>query len=122
MNKLKIQLSTNELIIFHLIQRFIYQYHTMFSTRSNRLDINEFTQLWFLRIFVENPYFKNLQNSYLIDYQILENKDLIIVVRSPLNYKSFLISLDTDIYNCVTYTDNENKLQNINIFSIDYEL
>lgn len=122
MNKLKIQLSTNELIIFHLIQRFIYQYHTMFSTRSNRLEISEFTQLWFLRIFVENPYFKNLQNSYLIDYQILENKDLIIVVRSPLNYKSFLISLDTDIYNCVTYTDNENKLQNINIFSIDYEL
>ncbi len=94
----------------------------MFSSRSNHMEINEFTQLWFLRIFVENPYFKNLQNSYLIDYQILENKDLIIVVRSPLNYKSFLISLDTDIYNCVTYTDNENKHQNINIFSIDYEL
>lgn len=122
MGNFKAQLNTNDLITYHLIQRFVYQYHSLFSSRKNHPSLIEFTQLWFLKIFVENAYFSNLQNSYLINYEIMENKDLLIVLRAPLYYQSFLVSLDKDIYTCVTYTDNENKIENVNLFSIDYEL
>jgi hypothetical protein len=122
MNRLKVPITTTELILYHLLQRFIYQYHSLFSTRKNHPSLNDLTQLWFLKIFVENTYFTNLQNSFLINYEILENKDLIIVVRAPLYYKTFLVSLDKEITSCVTYTDNNGNIEDINIFSIDYEI
>ncbi len=122
MNRLKVPITTTELILYHLLQRFIYQYHSLFSTRKNHPSLDDFTQLWFLKIFVENTYFTNLQNSFLINYEILENKNLIIVVRAPLYYKTFLVSLDKEITSCVTYTDNNGNIDDINIFSIDYEI
>lgn len=84
--------------------------------------MDDLTQLWFLKLFVENDYFKNISNSVLIDYEIKKNKDLLIVVRAPLYYKSFLVSLDKEIKSCITYTDNQGVISDLNIFSIEYEL
>lgn len=75
-----------------------------------------------MKIFVDNSYFQGLQNSLLINYEIQENKNLLIVVRAPLYYKSFLVSLDKDIRSCITYTDNEGSIPDIDLFSIEYEL
>jgi hypothetical protein len=122
MERLKVPITTTDLILYHLLQRFIYQYHSMFSTWKDHPSLKEFTSLWFLKIFVDNPYFNNLQNSFLINYEVLENKDLIIVVRAPLFYKTFFVSLDKEITSCVTYTDNNGTTEDINIFSIDYEI
>ena len=84
--------------------------------------MDDLTQLWFLKIFVNNDYFNNLSNSVLIDYEVKENKDLLIVLRAPLYYKSFLVSLDKEIKTCVTYTDNQGSLPDVDLFSINYEL
>ena len=83
--------------------------------------MDDLTQLWFLKIFVENDYFQNMSNSVLVDYEIKENKDLLSVIRGPLYYKSFLVSLDKEIKSCITYTDNQGVVSDLNIFSIDYE-
>ena len=63
-----------------------------------------------------------MPNSVLVDYEIKENKDLLIVVRGPLYYKTFLVSLEKNIKSCVTYTDNEGTISDLDIFSIEYEL
>lgn len=84
--------------------------------------MDDLTQLWFLKLFYDNPYFQNMPNSVLVNYEIRENKDLFIVVRAPLYYKSFLVLLDKDINSCVTYTDNETSITDINLFNIDYVL
>ena len=122
MTKLKLSMNTHDMIVYHLLQRFIYQYHSLFSKNKGHLNLIEFTQLWFIKIFIDNPYFNNLQNSVLINYEIKDNKDLLIVIVSPLQYKSFLVSLDQDIKSCVTYTDNEETINDVDIFSIEYEL
>jgi len=62
-----------------------------------------------------------MPNSVLVNYEIQENKDLLVVVRAPLYYKSFLVSLDKEITTCVTYTDNEGSVSDVNLFSIEYE-
>jgi hypothetical protein len=121
MGKFKVPMATSEFILYHLLQRFVYQYHSLFTTRLNHPSMVDLTQLWFIKIFVENPYFQGLQNSILINYEILENKNLLIVVRAPLYYKSFLVSLDKDIRACITYTDNEGSIPDIDLFSIEYE-
>jgi hypothetical protein len=122
MNILKVNMSTNEMVIYHLIQRFVYQYHSLFSQDKRHPSLNDFTNRWYIRIFLDNPYFNTLQNTVLIDYEIQENKNLLIVLRAPLYYQSFLVSLEKDIYTCVTLTDNEGTKENINIFTIQYEL
>lgn len=121
MVKLKLQMNTNDMIIYHLLQRFIYQYHSLFSIHKNHPSLEELTQLWFLKIFVNNDYFNNLPNSVLLDYEIKENKDLVIILRAPLYYKSFQVSLDKSINTCVTYTDNETSTPDVNFFNIEYE-
>ena len=115
-------MTTNDMILYHLLQRFIYQYHSLFSQHKTHPAIKDFTALWFIKLFVDNQYFKNMSNSLLIDYDIKENKDLQIVVRGPLFYKSFLVSLDKEINTCITFTDNEGSTEDVNIFSIEYEL
>jgi uncharacterized protein Usg len=122
MSGLKLQMNTNDMIINHLLQRFIYQYYSLFSKFKDHPAIKEFTQLWFIKLFVDNSYFKHLPQSVLIDYEIKENKDLYIVVRAPLHYKSYLVSLEKEINTCVTLTDNQGATENLNIFSIEYEL
>ena len=122
MEKFKVPMATSELILYHLLQRFVYQYHSLFATRTNHPSMADLTQLWFMKIFVDNSYFQGLQNSLLINYEIQENKNLLIVVRAPLYYKSFLVSLDKDIRSCITYTDNEGTVPGIDLFSIEYEL
>jgi len=115
-------LNTNNLILYPLIQRFIYQYYTLFSIHRNHTEIKEFTQLWFLNIFVKNEYFNKMPNSVLINYEIEENKDLLIVVKAPLNYHGFVVSLDKPIESCVTYANDDGRWENINIFNIEYKL
>jgi len=109
------------MILYHLLQRFVYQYHSLFSTRKNHPSTDDLTALWFIRIFNDNPYFNNMPNAVLVDYEIKENKDLLIVVRAPLFYKSFLVSLDKDIRSCITYVDNEGSTDNVDLFSLEYE-
>ncbi len=84
--------------------------------------MDDLTRLWYTKLFYENPYFQNMPNSVLLDYEIRENKDLLIVVRAPLYYKSFLVSLEKDIKTCVTYVDNEGTISDLDIFSIEYEM
>ena len=122
MKKITLQINTNDLIIYHLIQRFVYQYHSLFSKNPNHPALEDLTKLWFIKIFIDNPYFQNLPNSVLVNYQINENKDLLLVLRAPMYYKSFLISLEKDIKSCITYTDNEGSESDIDLFSIDYQL
>jgi hypothetical protein len=122
MTKLKLNMNTHDMIVYHLLQRFIYQYHSLFAIHKNHPNLEELTQLWFIKIFSDNPYFNSLQNSILINYEIKEDKDLLIVLVSPLHYKSFLVSLNKNINSCVTYTDNEGTTSDIDIFSIEYEL
>ena len=83
--------------------------------------MEDLTRLWFLKIFFDNPYFQNMPNSVLVNYEIQENKDLLIVVRAPLYYKSFLVSLDKQINTCVSYTDNESTTPDVNLFNIEFE-
>jgi hypothetical protein len=83
--------------------------------------LEDLTQLWFLKIFFDNPYFQNMPNSVLVNYEIQENKDLLIVVRAPLYYKSFLVSLDKEMNTCVSYTDNESTTPDVNLFNIEFE-
>jgi hypothetical protein len=118
MTKIILKINTNDMILYHLIQRLVYQYHSLFSTHINHPSLDELTLLWFIKLFVDNPYFKNMSNSILIDYEVKENKDLLIVVRAPLYYKSFLVSLDKEIKSCITYTDNEGVVHDLYIFSI----
>ena len=122
MSQFKVQLNTNDLILFHLVQRLVYQYHTLFAERRNHPTTVELTKLWFDKIFFTNPYFQNMSNTYLLDFEIRENKDLLIVFRGPLTYRTFYLSLDKDISECITYVDNESKFENINIFNIEYAL
>lgn len=122
MNKLKLNMNTNDMIIYHLLQRFIYQYHSLFSVHKNHPSLEDLTQLWFIKIFIDNDYFNKLSNSVLINYEIRETKDLLIVIRAPLYYKTFFVSLDKDIKSCVTLTDNEGTIEDVDLFSIDYEL
>ena len=122
MKKITLDLNTNDLIIYHLLQRFVYQYHSLFSKNLNHPSLEDLTKLWFIKIFIDNPYFQNLPNSVLVNYQINENKDLLIVIRAPLYYKSFLVSLTKDIKSCITYTDNEGSETDIDLFSIEYQL
>ena len=60
MENLKVELTTTDLIFYHLLQRFVYQYHTLFADRRNHPSMSDLTQLWFNKIFVDNPYFQNL--------------------------------------------------------------
>lgn len=122
MTKINLKMNTNDMILYHLVQRFVYQYHSLFSVHKKHPSLDELTQLWFIKLFVDNPYFKNMSNSLLIDYEIKENKDLLIVVRGALFYKSFLVSLDKEIKSCVTYIDNQGTTEDVDIFSIEYEL
>lgn len=122
MNKVKLQINTNDMILYHLLQRFIYQYHSLFSRNKNHPSMDDLTKLWYLKIFLENPYFQNMPNSVLVNYEIKENKDLLIVVRAPFYYKTFEISLDKDIKSCVSYTDNDVTLNDIDLFSIEYTI
>lgn len=122
MNKVKLQINTNDMILYHLLQRFIYQYHSLFSRNKIHPSMDDLTRLWYLKIFLENSYFQNMPNSVLVNYEIKENKDLLIVVRAPLYYKTFEISLDKDIKSCVSYTDNDVTLNDIDLFSIEYTI
>lgn len=122
MKKITLSLNTNDLIIYHLLQRFVYQYHSLFSKNPKHPSLEDLTKLWFVKIFIDNPYFQNLSTSVLVNYQINENKDLLIVLRAPLYYESFLVSLDKDIKSCITYTNNEGSETDIDLFSIDYQL
>jgi len=122
MTKLKLNMNTHDMIVYHLLQRFVYQYHSLFSIHKNHPSLEELTQLWFIKLFIGNDYFNNMPNSVLVNYEIRENKDLLIVIRAPLYYKTFLISLDKDIKSCVSFTDNEGTTDEIDLFSIDYEL
>lgn len=122
MVKLKLNMNTNDMIIYHLLQRFVYQYHSLFSLHKNHPSLEDLTQLWFIKIFIDNDYFNKLSNSVLINYEIRENKDILIVIRAPLYYKSFLVSLDKEIKSCITLTDNDGTLEEVDLFSIDYEL
>ena len=115
-------MNTNDMIIYHLLQRFVYQYHSLFSLHKNHPSLEDLTQLWFIKIFIDNDYFNKLSNSVLINYEIRENKDILIVIRAPLYYKSFLVSLDKEIKSCITLTDNDGTLEEVDLFSIDYEL
>jgi hypothetical protein len=121
MAKIKLSMTTNDMILYHLLQRFIYQYHSLFSVNKNHPSLDDLTQLWFLKIFYENPYFQNMPNSVLVNYEVKENKDLLIVVRAPLYYKTFLVSLDKEIKSCVTYVDNEGTIPDVNLFDIEFE-
>jgi hypothetical protein len=121
MTKIKLQLNTNDMILYHLIQRFVYQYHSLFSKYKTHPSLDDLTQLWFLKIFYDNSYFQNMPNSVLVNYEIQDDKDLLIVVRAPLYYKSFLVSLDKEINTCITYTDNEGSVVDVNLFDIEYE-
>jgi len=122
MVKLKLNMNTNDMIIYHLLQRFVYQYHSLFSAHKNHPSLEDLTQLWFFKIFIDNDYFNKISNSVLINYEIRENKDLLIVIRAPLYYKSFLVSLDKEIKSCITLIDNDGTLEDVDLFSIDYEL
>ena len=115
-------MNTNDMILYHLIQRLVYQYHSLFSIHRKHPSLDDLTQLWFIKLFIDNSYFKNMSNSILIDYEVKENKDLLIVVRAPLFYKSFLVSLDKEIKSCITYIDNQGTTEDVDIFSIEYEL
>lgn len=121
MTKLKLNFNTTDMILYHLLQRFIYQYHSLFSRNKNHPSLDDLTALWFYNIFTNNEYFSKMPNSVLVDYEIKENKDLFIVVRAPLYYRSYHISLDKNINSCVKYNDNENSIPELNIFSIEYE-
>ena len=122
MTKFKLQFNTNDMILYHLIQRFVYQYHSLFSINKAHPSLDDLTQLWYLKIFYDNPYFQNMPNSVLVNYEVKENKDLLIVVRAPLYYKSFLVSLDKGIKSCVTYIDNEGTTPEVDIFSLEYDM
>lgn len=119
---LKLQMNTNDMILYHLLQRFIYQYHSLFSQHKEHPALKEFTGLWFIKLFVDNQYFKNMSQSLLIDYEVKENKDLMVVVRAPLYYKTFYVSIDKDIKSCVKVIDNQTTTENVDIFDIEYEL
>jgi hypothetical protein len=121
MAKLKLGFNTSDMILHHLIQRFVYQYHSLFSQNKTHPSMDDLTALWFYKLFADNSYFNNMPNSVLINYDIKENKDLLIVVRAPLYYKTFLVSLDKDIKSCITYVDNEGTVEDVDIFSIEYE-
>jgi hypothetical protein len=121
MTKIKLGFNTSDMIMYHLLQRFVYQYHSLFSIHKNHPSLEELTQLWFIKIFIDNPYFTHMPNSVLIDYEIKEDKSLLIVIRAPLYYKSFLVSLDKDIKSCITYVDNEGTTEDVDLFSIEYE-
>jgi hypothetical protein len=121
MTKIKLQFNTNDMILYHLLQRFVYQYHSLFSKYKEHPSLDDLTQLWFLKIFYDNPYFQNMPNAVLVNYEVKENKDLLVVVRAPLYYKSFLVSLDKDINTCVTYTDNDGSTPDVNLFNIEFE-
>lgn len=120
MPNVKLKINTNDMILYHLIQRFVYQYHSLFSINKNHPSLDDLTRLWFIKLFLDNPYFQNMPNSVLINYEVQENKDLLIVVRAPLYYKTFQISLEKDIHSCVTYIDNEGNTSDVNLFSIEY--
>jgi len=122
MSKIKLKFNTNDMIIYHLIQRFVYQYHSLFSINPKHPSMDDLTRMWYSKLFFDNPYFQHMPNSVLVDYEIRENKDLLIVVRAPLYYKSFLVSLEKDIKSCVTYVDNEGSVPDLDIFSIEYEM
>lgn len=119
---MKVKLSVSELVLFHLVQRFVYQYHTLFSVHKTHGALEDLTKLWFIKIFVNNDYFQNMPNSYLVDYEIDQFKNLLIVFRGALTYHSFYVSLDKPINSCVKYANNEFSEDDINIFSIEYLL
>lgn len=121
MNKLKLGFNTSDMILYHLLQRLVYQYHSLFSAHRKHPSMDDLTSLWFYKLFGENSYFEKMPNAILINYEIKENKDLLIVVRAPLYYKTFLVSLEKDIKNCITYTDNEGTINDVDLFSIEYE-
>jgi hypothetical protein len=121
MPNLKLNLNTSDMILYHLLQRFVYQYHSLFSNRKTHAALEDLTQLWFIKIFTDNPYFHSMSQSVLVNYEIQENKDLLIVVRAPLYYLSFLISLDKDIKTCTTITTNEGSVSDMNLFTIEFE-
>jgi hypothetical protein len=83
--------------------------------------MDDLTALWYIKIFSDNSYFNNMPNSVIVEYNILENKDLSIVIKAPLYIKTFLVSLDKEMKSCVTYTDYEETIENVDIFSIEYE-
>lgn len=120
MNNLKLEFNTNDMIIYHLIQRMVYQYHSLFAKYKNHPALEDLTRLWFLKLFLDNPYFQNMSNSILINYEIKEDKNLLIVIRAPLYYKTFTINLDKDINSCVDYTDNNESISDLNLFSIEF--
>lgn len=120
MNKVKLQMNTNDMILYHLIQRFVYQYHSLFSKNKSHPALEDLTNLWFFKIFIDNPYFQNMPNSVLVNYEIKENKDILIVVRAPFYYKSFSVNLDRDIKSCVDYTDNNGSETELDLFSIEF--
>ena len=61
-----------------------------------------------------------MPNSVLVNYEIKENKDILIVVRAPFYYKSFSVNLDRDIKSCVDYTDNDGSETELDLFSIEF--
>ena len=99
MTKIKLQMNTNDMILYHLIQRFVYQYHSLFSKYKTHPSLDDLTQLWFLKIFYDNPYFQNMPNSVLVNYEIQENKDLLVVskLQSPTlrqGIQQYVVKLD----------------------------
>ena len=119
---MKTKLSVSELVLFHLVQRFVYQYYTLFSVNKSHGSLEDLTKLWFIKLFVNNDYFQNMPSSYLVDYEIDKDKNLLIVFRGPLIYHSFFVFLDRPIDSCVKYVNNEISEENVNIFSIEYIL
>lgn len=120
MNKLNIELSTNNLMLYHFLQRFVYQYFTLFSVNKDHPALRELTNRWYYNLFY-NEYFSNIPQTHIVSYEILDNKNLDINVVTPLYSVIFKIDLNKDIYNCVTLIDNDNTIENLNIFNIDYK-
>ena len=51
----------------------------------------------------------------------MKNKDLLIVVRAPMEYISIYVALDKDIHTCVTQVTNNETIEDVDLFSIKYE-
>ena len=61
MTKFKLQFNTNDMILYHLIQRFVYQYHSLFSINKTHPSLDDLTQLWYLKM-VKKLYMIQIKN------------------------------------------------------------
>jgi len=121
MNNIVVELSTSNMVIFHSLQRMVYQYHSMFSSRGVDNYNSELIDAWYKRIFDDNDNFKFDGGQRLSKYELRERK-LIITIIQPFYHRDFIIDLDKPINSCVTIIGEEGSLSDVNIFSIQYKL